>query len=58
MTTTGKWIENKLMVKDNTYNNESLLQGLVKDLGLNEFGTNFQQKLVKTNSTTGFCYEK
>ena len=58
MTNTGKWIDSQLMVKDNTYNNESLLAGVIKDLKINEYGSIFKNKVNKINEESGFCYEK
>lgn len=58
LTSTGKWAENQIIIKDNTYNNETILPEIVKDLGIKEFGSLFSTSAIKDNQTTGFCYEK
>jgi hypothetical protein len=58
MTNTGKWINSQMMVKDNTYNNESLLTTLAKDLKICEYGSLFKERVLKKNEESGFCYEK
>ena len=58
MMNTGKWVDNQLMIKDNTYNNESILQNMIKDFEINEHGSIFKEKILKSNKISGFCFEK
>jgi hypothetical protein len=51
----GKWIDNEHIFKDSIYNNEMILQNLLNDLKLIEFGSRCQ---YKTNLESGFSYDK
>ncbi len=51
----GKWIDNKKLFKNSIYNNEIILQNLISDLKLLEFGTFCK---YKTNLESGFSYDK
>ena len=51
----GKWIDNKNIIKDSLYNNESILQNIINELEINQFG-NFEKN--KNNLITGFSYER
>jgi hypothetical protein len=51
----GKWIDNKTLLKDHIYNNETILSNLLSDLKINQFGL---RAVYKTNSESGFTYEK
>jgi hypothetical protein len=51
----GKWIDNKNIVKDSMYNNESILQNIITELEIKQFG-NFDK--FKSNIVSGFSYER
>jgi hypothetical protein len=57
-TNTMDWIDNNLMVKERLTNNESILNNLIKEIKVNEYGTISNENNLRENKITGFCYEK
>ncbi len=51
----GKWIDNKQIFKNSIYNNEIILQNIISDLKLYEFGTGCT---YKSNLESGFSYDR
>jgi hypothetical protein len=56
---TGKWIDNRTIVKDLVYNNETILSNLIQELDIKQYGS-FRGSFhsYKNNIETGFTYEK
>jgi hypothetical protein len=55
------WIDNRTVVRDHLYNNETILNNLISELDINQYGLYrlaYNNYSFKSNAESGFSYEK